>query len=64
MIIGRLVLIYRKAGLTGIPYDDKPVGHTGNAGSPTTYCLGLYAEKDGQELNVAQLFARGEEISL
>ncbi len=40
------------------------VGHTGNAGSPTTYCLGLYAEKDGQELNVAQLFARGEEISL
>lgn len=40
------------------------VGHTGNAGSPTTYCLGLYAEKDGQELNVAQLFSRGEEISL
>ena len=30
MIIGRLVLIYRKTGLTGIPYDDKPVGHTGN----------------------------------
>ena len=62
MIIGRLVLIYRKAGLTGIPYDDKPVGHTGNGrigGNAVYPAIGIIRHESNRFATVYDLYGIG-----